>query len=170
MDATNVIAIYAAVLSTIVFIWNIRSSSPRYKVDLVIGIEEVDGEIVSGIHVSIKNPSSRTVHIANVSLLYRYRETEWREYFLDALKYKRFPANVGWVHSALSNYGIEDGCPIAVEPGKSHGILIQEKVLEAIFKESLDRKVKCVAQDQLWRNKYSSALDFPVPIVDDEDT
>ena len=170
MNGTNFIAIYAAVLSTIVFIWNIRSSSPRYEVDLVIGIEEVDGKMVSGIHVSIKNPSTRTVHISNVSLLYRYRHAKWHEYFIDALKYKRFPSNIGWVHSALSNYEIEDGCPIAIEPGKSHGILIQEKILEEIFEGSVDRRIKCVAQDQLWRNKYSSALEFPVPIVDDEDT
>ena len=60
------------------------------------------------------------------------------------------------------NYEIEDGCPLTLESGKSHGILVPESALEKIFEDSEKRVIKAVVQDQLWRNKYSRKFEYPV--------
>ena len=39
---TDYLAIYAAILSTLVFLWNVLQSRPRIKVDLTLGIEGAD--------------------------------------------------------------------------------------------------------------------------------
>jgi hypothetical protein len=161
LDITPLLAIYGSALSTAVFIWNILRATPRIKVDLIFGIEEVGGEVVSGAHISIKNPSGSTVHIGNVSILYPYRNVRLVDYISHVVRFKRLPRTVGWVHSALSNFGIDDGCPMALEPGKSHGILVPEKILDQIFEDSTERKIRAVAQDQLWRDKYSSPMEYP---------
>ena len=163
LDVTPLLAIYGAALSTAVFIWNVLRATPRFKVDLIFGIEEVGGEVVSGAHISIKNPSGSTVHIGNVSLLYPFEDVGLWDYVMHVVRFKRMPRSVGWVHSALSNFDIDDGCPMALEPGKSHGILVPEKVLEQIFEDSTERKIKAVAQDQLWRDKYSRPMEYPIP-------
>lgn len=161
LDLTPLLAIYGAALSTAVFVWNVLRATPRFKVDLIFGIEEVDGEVVAGAHISIKNPSGSTVHIGNVSILYSHEHVRFLDYVTHVVRFKKFPRTVGWVHSALSNFDIDDGCPMALEPGQSHGILVPEGVLEQIFQDSTDRKIKAVAQDQLWRNKYSVPMEYP---------
>ena len=62
--------------------------------------------------------------------------------------------------SSLSNFDIEDGCPLSLESGKSHSVFIPKKTLDEIFEESEKREIKAVVQDQLWRNKYSSKFEY----------
>lgn len=126
MKVTEILAIYAALLSTIVFVWNIIRATPRIKVEVIFGTDKIDGEYVSGAYISVKNPSPHTVHLSNVSILYPYKKKKIFELVTHALKYRRLPLSLGWVHSSLSNYEIEDGCPLALESGKSHGILVSE--------------------------------------------
>ncbi|ASK32878.1 hypothetical protein CEK62_20220 (plasmid) [Alcanivorax sp. N3-2A] len=161
MKLTEILAIYAAVLSTIVFVWNIRRAIPRFKVEIIFGTDEVDGELVVGAYISVKNPSSHTVHLSNISLLYPYRKSGLYERIKHLLKYRRFPFAAGWVHSSLSNYGIDDKCPVSLEPGKSVGIFVPEDVLEKVFEECEERSIKASAQDELWRNKYSGKFEYP---------
>ena len=161
MKATEILSIYAAVLSTIVFVWNIHRAIPRYKVEVVFGTDKIDGEYVTGAYISVKNPSPHTVHLSNISIRYPYRKANIFELIQHTLKYRRLPLSVGWVHSSLSNYNVEDKCPLALESGKSIGILVPESVLEEIFKESEKRVIKASVQDQLWRNKYSRKFEYP---------
>ena len=161
MKITELLSIYAAILSTIVFIWNIARATPRIKVKTVFGIEEVEGEQVSGAYISVQNPSSHTVHLANISLLYPYTEINFKDKLVHLFKYRRLPLNVGWCNSSLSYNKVEDKCPIALEPGQSHNVFVPQNVLERIFEESTKREIKAVVQDQLWRNKCSNTLDFP---------
>ncbi|MGR3302355.1 MAG: hypothetical protein ACUZ8I_07600 [Candidatus Scalindua sp.] len=160
MKVTEILAIYAALLSTIVFVWNIRKAIPRVKIEVIFGTNKIDGEYVSGAYISVKNPSPHTVHLSNISILYPYKKSNIFELITHALKYRQLPLSVGWVHLSLSNYEIEDGCPLALEPGKSHGILVPENTLEKIFEDSEKRVIKAVVQDQLWRNKYSRKFEF----------
>lgn len=155
MKVTEILAIYAALLSTFVFIWNIHRAIPRYKVEVVFGSDEIDGEWVHGIYISVKNPSPHSVHLSNVSILYPYKKMSLFEFITDTLKYRRFPMTLGWVHSSLSNYDIDDGCPLTLEPGKSHGILVPDSALKKISEDNEKRVIKVMVQDQLWRNKYS---------------
>ena len=127
MKVTEYLAIYEALLSTFVFFWNIRRATPRIKVDVVFGIDEINGEHTPGAYIPIKNPSAHTVHLAHISILYPYREVTKYELLKHTIKYKRLPLYVGWVHSSLSNFDVKDGCPLELEPGKSHGILFPEK-------------------------------------------
>ena len=155
MKVTDILAIYAALLSTIVFVWNIRRAIPRYKVEVVFGADTIDCEYVSGAYISVKNPSSHTVHLANISILYPFGKRNLFEKLKHALKYRRLPSFVGWCHSSLSNYDIDDKCPIALEPGTSIGVFVPEDVLEKIFEDCEERLIKASVQDKLWRNKYS---------------
>lgn len=165
---TELVAIYAAILSTVVFFWSVRNSKPQFRVDLAIGIDTIDGKVVSGLHISLKNPSPRVVHITCVSITYKWQHTTWRDVVWDAIKHKRIPRNVGWIYSALENYDIDDSCPLELEPGKSHEVLIPEKIVDQILADALDRKIKASAQDQLWRERHSKAMEFPTAKSRDE--
>ncbi|MCV2219931.1 hypothetical protein [Thauera sp. Sel9] len=161
MKITEILSVYAALLSTIVFAWNIRKAIPSYKVEVVFGTDKVDDEYVSGAYISVKNPSAHTVHLSNISILYPFGKTGIFEKIKHVFKYRRLPLTVGWCHSSLSNYGINDKCPVALEPGKSIGILVPEDILEKIFEDNKERAIKASVQDELWRNKYSRKFEYP---------
>jgi hypothetical protein len=163
LKVTEFLAIYAAFLSTIVFIWNIRRATPRFKVEIIFGTDKIDGEYVSGVYISAKNPSPHTIHLSNISILYPYKKINILELITHTLKYRRLPLSAGWIQPSLSNYDIDDGCPLSLEPGKSHGILVPESILEEIFKDKdcESRHIKASVQDQLWRTKYSHKFEYP---------
>ncbi len=92
-------------------------------------------------YISVKNPSSHTVHLANISILYPFGKRNLFEKLKHALKYRRLPSFVGWCHSSLSNYDIDDKCPIALEPGTSIGVFVPEDVLEKIFEDCEERLI-----------------------------
>lgn len=163
MKLTDALSIYAALLSTIVFAWNMRKAIPSYKVEIVFGTEKVDDKYVTGAYVSVKNPSSHTVHLSNISILYPFGNRGLLEKVKHLLKYRRLPLTVGWCSSSLSNYGIDDKCPIALEPGKSIGILVPDNILEDIFDDCGAREIKVSVQDELWRNKYSRKFEYHKP-------
>jgi len=162
LKGTEILSVYAALLSTIVFVWNMRKAIPSYKVEIVFGTDKVDGEYVSGAYISVKNPSVHTVHLASISILYPFGKAKFFEKIKHILKYHRLPLTVGWCHSSLSNYEIDDKCPIALEPGKSIGILVPEDILEKIFEDCEERVIKASVQDELWRNNYSRKFEYPI--------
>ncbi|WP_419615104.1 hypothetical protein [Thiolapillus sp.] len=127
----------------------------------MFGADTIDCEYVSGAYISVKNPSSHTVHLANISILYPFGKRNLFEKLKHALKYRRLPSFVGWCHSSLSNYDIDDKCPIALEPGTSIGVFVPEDVLEKIFEDCEERLIKASVQDKLWRNKYSRKFEYP---------
>lgn len=160
MKVTEYLSIYAASLSTIVFLWNTRRAIPRYKVEIISGSDEIDGEFIHGIYISVKNPSPHSVHLAHLDLLYPYKKTNLIEKIFHFIKYRRLPVSVGWVHTSLSHYDVEDGFPLSIESGKSHGFLVPDKVLKKLLKDSYKQEVKASVQDQLWRRKYSKKFQY----------
>lgn len=161
MKITEILAVYAALLSTIVFAWNMRKAIPSYKVEIVFGADKVDDEYVAGAYISVKNPSDHTVHLSNIDILYPFGKRDIFEKLKHVFKYRSLPLTVGWCSSSLSNYEIDDKCPVALEPGKSIGILVPNKVLEKILEDCEERVIKASVQDELWRNKYSSKFECP---------
>jgi hypothetical protein len=149
------LAIYAAGLSTVVFIWNVARTIPRVKVKIVFGTEKVDEGYLSGVYIFVQNPSPHTVHLATIHILYPYKKNGMKERIGHLLRFKRLPWHVDWVHSSLSNYGLVDGCPLSLEAGKSHNVFVPQQILDKILADSERREIKAVVQDQLWRNKYS---------------
>lgn len=161
LKLTEFLAIYAASLSTIVFAWNIRRAVPRFKVDIMFGTHGSGDDIDHGIYIGVRNPSPHTVHLAGLDLLYRYRKANFIDRLTHLLKYRRWPSSVGWVHTRLSNYDLNDECPLALESGKSHDVFVPNIILEKILSDSVDRYIKAGVQDQLWRNKYSKKFEYP---------
>ena len=159
MKLTGLLAIYAAVLSTIVFVWNVSHARPRVKVRLVPGVERVDEECRIGVYISVHNTSAHTVHLSNViSLLYPYRRVGIRDRLSDLIRFRRLPRFTGWVHSSLSNWDVEDKCPVSVEARRSHDVFVPKDVLERVLKDAVRREIRAVVQDQLWQNTYLGRL------------
>ncbi len=162
LKLTDYLAIYAAALSTLVFIWNMLQSKPKVRVDLVYGIEEDGEDLKSGVYIFVRNLSSHQVHLSNVSLMYPYRKVSVKERVIHLWKYKRLPIRIGWVSTSLSNYSIDDGCPISIEPRMSHKVLIIDEKLEKLLEDSINNSVIACTQDQLWNNTYSKVFVNPV--------
>ena len=159
MKVTDWLAIYGAALSTIVFAWNAFQSRPRLKVVVVFGIE---GK-VHGAHISVQNRSPHTVHLSNISILYRYRKAGLKEWLSHAWEYKRIPRRLGWVYSSLSNYDVPDGCPVALEARNAHHVLVPDAVLESVFQNVTERKIIAVVQDKIWNSVYSNVFEYAKP-------
>lgn len=169
MDLTKYLAIYAALLSTAVFAWNVSRARPKIRVKLIFAVEQVEGEYVRGVSVAVQNPSPHTVHLTNISLLYPWRRPTIKDYLEHIFRFRRWPSRIGWVHTSLSNYDIEDGCPVTLEPGTSHSVLVPEDKLEKLLEDATKRRFMAVVQDALWRNKYSPTFEYPiVPKQSDE--
>ncbi|UTZ33701.1 hypothetical protein HB762_20740 [Vibrio campbellii] len=164
MKFTEILAVYGAVLSTAVFIWNVFRSIPKFKVDIGYGIEEVDGEYVGGAYVCVRNPSSATVHLASVGVMYTTGESSFIERLAHMLKHRRFSSTVDWVHVPLFNYGVDSNCPISLEAGQSHHVFIPDDIVKEILSDTDVKKLRGSVQDQLWRNKYSSPEVFEINI------
>lgn len=170
MGPTDYLAIYGAGLSTAVAAWNYARSRSKVRVVLIFSVETVGEDTQAGASIFIQNPSAQTVHITNVSLLYPFKNITIKERIEHMVRFRRLPIRIGWCHSDLSLHGVDDGCPISVEPGKSHKIFIRDEVLENLLKEAKSRQLKAVAQDALWRNKYSNVFEYPAVQGDDVQT
>ena len=155
MKTTDYLAIYAAVLSTLVFFWNVLQSRPRVRVDLVHGLEGTGDAVRSGIYIFVRNLSSHDVHLTNIDILYPYRIADLQERLAHLWRFRRLPRTVGWVHSSLSNYSLESGCPVCLEARTSHKVFIPQPVLEEMLSKATDRTLMAGAHDQLWNTVYS---------------
>jgi hypothetical protein len=161
MRLIDLLAIYGAGLSTTTAVWNYSRTRPQVRVVLIFALEEVEGEPQTGIGISIQNVSSQTVHIANVSFLYPFARSRFRDKLKHFIHLKRIPRNDGWCHSNLSLHGINHGCPVSIEPGKSHWIFVRHELLGTLLEGARSNRVKAVVQDALWRNTYSKAFEYP---------
>lgn len=163
MKMTDYLAIYAAVLSTIVFLWNIAQSRPQVKVDFLFSINDADGKPEPGGSIIVRNHSSHDVHLANIRILYPYRHVTFKERLGHLWRFRRWPSRVGWVHSSLSNYGIESGCPVCLEARKSFRVFIPDEKVKAMLADATEGSLMACVQDQLWNNFYSRKFRWAEP-------
>jgi hypothetical protein len=163
LKITDYLAIYAAILSSVVFLWNVLQSRPRFKVDLLFGVDSVEGVTTSGVSIVVRNTSSHDIHLAAIGLLYPYVRVGIKERLLYLWRYKRWPRRVGWCHTGLSNYSIKDGCPMCLEARKSHHVLVPMEVVERVLSEATGDKLIATVQDQLWHNVYSRPFTWSRP-------
>ena len=161
MRLTDFLAIYGASLSTATAVWKYFRSRPQIRVLLNFALQTIEGESQNGIGISIQNVSSQTVHIANVSFLFPFRRSTFRDKLKHLIRFKRIPSDEGWCHSNLSLHGIDDGCPRSIEPGKSHLIFVRHEVLDRLLEEAESRRIKAVVQDAIWRKRASKAFEYP---------
>lgn len=158
MRLTDYLAIYAAGLSTLVFLWNTSTARSRVRLQIVPGASSQNDEVQIGLHISVQNVSAHTVHISSLSILYPYRQVGVIDYLSHLVKYRRIASNIGWVHTRPDYYDVEDGFPVSIEARKSHDIFIPEGALEKLLDDAIRREIRAGIQDALWRNKYSKTF------------
>ena len=163
LKITDYLAVYAAILSSAVFLWNVLQSRPRLKVDLLFGVDTIEGVTTSGVSIVVRNTSSRDIHLAAIGLLYPYIKVGTKEKLVHLWRYKRWPRRVGWCHTSLSNYSIEDGCPMCLEARKSHHVLVPKEIIQKVLSEATQDNLIATVQDQLWNNVYSRPFKWSVP-------
>lgn len=152
---TEILAGYAAILSTSVFIWNVVQSKGKVRVRVVYGTERVDDEYVAGVLISVQNPSSKPVHITNISILYPFVTVRFRDRIAHIWRFKRFPWRIGWCSTSLSNLEVDSKCPVTIDPGKSHRILIPMSCFDSELSKAIRPVIIAKVQDALWRNVLS---------------
>lgn len=158
MKGTDWLAIYAAVLSTAVFVWEVIRTRPKVRARLLFGLHP---ELGPGAYAFFQNVSGHTVHLSGVDALYRSETASPFEVIAFLFKYKRLSRTIGWVHTSLKYYDVSDGCPVPIEPGNAHQIFLPEKVIEDILSGGISRELKLKSSDMLWRTSYSNILIYP---------
>jgi len=107
LKLTDLLAIYGAVLSTAVFLWNAVRARPKVKVRLVYASEKDENDDLQfGVRVFVQNPSAHTVHITAISLLYPWKKVGLGDRLAHIVKYRSLPTRVGWVSCGLALYGV----------------------------------------------------------------
>lgn len=158
LKITDWLAIYAAVVSTLVFWWTIKQSKAKIKVDILPGFETIDGIPTSGYFIIIRNISSQPIPIGSISILSQYKQATLFSRLNHLLKYRRFSQSEGWVYHSLSSYNIDTKCPITLEPRSFHKIIISFDKIDSLLKEDSLRLIKVNVQDQLWKGYFSKPI------------
>lgn len=166
MKTTDYLALYAALLSTSVFLWNLLQARPRMRVDIIFTVETVDGETRSGLSVCVRNLSPHDIHLAHVGILYPYKKSTVGQRLAHMWRFRTLPRRLGWVHADMSSYAIESGCPLCLEGRKAHQVFIPWDKMEELLTDATARQLIGSAQDQLWSNAYSKPFECPAPRKD----
>lgn len=153
MKLTEYLAIYAAILSTIVFLWNIGNSRPRFSVQVVFSFEGT-GSSKLGVCISIKNMSMQAVNIVSLSLLAPYKSVSLYERLSYWIKYRRFK-HIGWMHMPFAFNDINTKLPVTIQPYHAHNIFVPEEVIWRILEGYPSMNFAVAAQDALWRSRTS---------------
>lgn len=168
MNLTDYLAIYAAVLSTFVFLWTVSRARSRIRVKLLPGTNGYGEDCEFGAFVSVQNVSAHTVHLSSLSILYPYTKTRLRDWISHFVRYRRLPTSVGWVHTSLRHYGTEDGFPVSLEARKSIDVFIPDQVLQDMMGDADRREIRASVQDALWRNTLSTKMKIDWSVPDQE--
>lgn len=163
MKVTDYLAVYAAFLSTLVFLWNVIQARPKVKVDLLFGLDGKGDSLRSGVWIVVRNLSSHDVHLVGMDILYKYSQPTFAQRLRHMWRFKSLARRMSWVHSSLSLHGLESGCPLKLEARKSHQVFVPDTVVEKLLAEAVDRRLMASVQDQLWNNVYSSKFASPKP-------
>lgn len=158
LKVTDWLAVYAACLSTAVFVWNVARATPRAKVEIVFGSSERDGKMESGLFIVLKNPSSHEVHLRNLWILSPSDASGIFDKVTYLVKYRKWPEAVGWVHARLPDFGVEDGMPLSLSPGKSHHVFVPGVVVDELLADSERKELKAAVYDEVGRRSYSPAF------------
>jgi len=90
MKLTEGLAIYAAILSTGNFLWNLYQNRPNHSVSIGLAFYEDSGKTTVGIAMTAMNPSPKTDHLQSFSLLVGGSRAGIMDKLKSFLNYKRF--------------------------------------------------------------------------------
>jgi hypothetical protein len=157
MKLTDYLALYAALLSTFVLFWNIRSSRPKFRVQMAFGVKQDGEKVTSGVHVSIQNISSQKVHISSMTILAPDRILSLTEKIKCAWKYRKFEF-AGWVHHVGAMEEVETDLPKTIEPHGAHTVYIDGAVLAGVLERDGPRIFAVSVQDAHWKSRVSEPI------------
>jgi len=158
MNSTDWIAIYGAVLSTVIALLGYINSKSNFRVKLQNCIECREIDISDGICISVMNHTNHKVVIKTVHVMYPYCKSSIWDRLKGIKYYKRFNNYIGWVSTPLSNYRIKDNLPAVLEAGFSYQVVIPRDKLKRILDDNDNRKLVALVEDSLGRRKYSTTL------------
>lgn len=162
MKLTEYLAIYAAIMSSVVFFWNVRKSRPNFRVKVSHGIgDQKDGTKTAGFVASVENMSAQTVFIKPISILIFKENPTLKDRWTFLRKYKRYSRTQGWVFGNFENFDIEQDRQNKLEPGQSFSVFIPASVCKVIAEHSKSTIFRAYAQNELGENRYSKDMEIP---------
>lgn len=161
LKATDWIAIYAALVSTWVFGWQVRQARPRIIVSAMGGLVNDD----YGAYISIRNNSVHAIKIESCSLLYQSRKQPLWSWLKVVWQFKRVPRFHGWNIRFLPD-SLKLELPARLAPYDSLNIFIPESALLDLFGGGSERRLIFKIQDAMWKDYYTNEFSFGFPDFD----
>lgn len=168
LELTKYLAVYAAVLSTIVFLWNVKQARSTFRVHLAFAFGHSKGETVPGLLVDIQNPSSHTVHLVDVSFITRFKSGIRFKNIMRFIRSRDPLALSSCFEMRFPPHLIDTGLPVSVQPRASHTIFVPCVTVEKYLVASDDGIIQVAIRDALGRKRYSQKFVFPVQSSDEE--
>ncbi|WP_139832636.1 hypothetical protein [Pseudomonas sp. B26(2017)] len=154
MNTTDLIAIYAAVLSTLTIAYQIATTQKKFNVLVMPGVKADESEV--SVVVLLRNTGNKSVFINSLSYVYAYKKSSWWEKIKFFAKYKRNPKFHNYVHCHFSGL-LDNPLPCDIQPGHSVQVWISANNMKGI--EDRSKMFAVYAQDALGRNYYSDSLE-----------
>lgn len=168
LELTKYLSIYAAVLSTIVFLWNVRQARSTFRVRLAFAFDHFEGETVPGLLVDIQNPSSHAVHLVEVSFLTRFMSGTRLKSILSFFRSCDPLSLSSGIEMRFPPSLVDSRFPASVPPGASHTIFVPCITIEKHLVGLDDRRIQVAIRDALGRRRYSPKYVFPAQTSDEE--
>lgn len=163
MNQTDLLAIYAAILSTVVFAWDVARARPKLTVKLIPGVKTIDDQPQSGIYIAVQNRTADALHLSNVSLLYPGRDVSLGDRLGFVYAFRRLPCRIGWIYASPNLYGLDFNLPIEVAPRSSCDFFVPNTILEILLNDAIASQLQASVQDKIWQNAYSNKLEIHFP-------
>lgn len=157
MRSLDPIALYGAVLSSLIFAWTLWKDRRRISLEMFASFgtrpEGGDGE---GLLIIVRNHSDRSVQICDVGLAWSERDATLRERWTNAWRFQRF-FRVGWRLGGFPLAG-QGPMPITIEGWQSARIWAAgEKALE-LRELARSRPVAPWVVDGHWKRRFGRPL------------
>lgn len=152
---TAILAVYGAIISTIVLIWNvawaIRMSRSRVRVILIPSYGRSRGRSVDGYMISIANPSSVKVTLFELTVWFEKRRVAGHRHFWNRhVRRKQTPE--GWIGMMLA---LEDyDTPLELAPGEAREFIAPADKVESLTDGA--STIRVAVRDGLMRRHFSA--------------
>ena len=155
MTATDLIALYAAIIGTITLGYQVYSSRKKFKVRLLPGVN-VDPTAMAVV-ASLMNTGSQPLYLRNFSFVYPYKKSNIWQKIRFMARFRRSPKFHNYVHTKFTDQ-LTTPLPCDIDPGNS----IQIWAFPEHFPKTGDKfsRIAVCVQDALGRNYYSNTLDI----------
>lgn len=108
---------------------------------MIYGFEGKGVNLKSSVYIFVRSLSSHGAHLSSFGILYPYKRVSVAERISNFWNHNWLPVRIDWVSSSLSNYSIDDGCPVCIGARQSHKILISDGALESILDGAVHRSL-----------------------------